>query len=106
MTRGVHDLGGLEAGPIDREEHDLELWHKRTDAMLVLLTQPKNRAFSIDALRRTIESSNAQDYESLGYYERWIGAVKELLVEQGVLTEAEIERQVDAVRARLGARGT
>ncbi len=35
--RSTHDVGGLEFGPIDREEHDLALWEKRTDAMLRLL---------------------------------------------------------------------
>ena len=35
--RAVHDVGGLEFGPIDRHEHDLALWEKRTDAMLLLL---------------------------------------------------------------------
>ena len=37
--RAVHDVGGLTLGPIDRSEHDLALWEKRTDAMLVLLRQ-------------------------------------------------------------------
>src|SRR6516165_3983063 len=32
--RAVHDIGGLTLGPIDRSEHDLALWEKRTDAML------------------------------------------------------------------------
>ena len=35
--RASHDVGGLEFGPIDRHEHDLALWEKRTDAMLILL---------------------------------------------------------------------
>jgi hypothetical protein len=52
--RAVHDVGGLAMGPIDREEHDLALWEKRTDAMLILLVGPKRAAFAIDAHRRVI----------------------------------------------------
>ena len=37
--RAVHDVGGLTLEPIDRSEHDIALWEKRTDAMLVLLRQ-------------------------------------------------------------------
>ena len=39
--RATHDVGGLEFGAIDRSEHDLALWEKRTDAMLILLVGPK-----------------------------------------------------------------
>ena len=42
--RAMHDIGGLDFGPIDRHEHDLKLWEKRTDAMLMLLTGPKKGA--------------------------------------------------------------
>ena len=27
--KGYHDIGGEEAGPIPREEHDMMLWEKR-----------------------------------------------------------------------------
>ena len=35
--RAMHDVGGSALGPIDRSEHDLALWEKRTDAMLMLI---------------------------------------------------------------------
>ena len=53
--RATHDVGGLTFGAIDRSEHDLALWEKRTDAMQRLLTRPGNRAFTVDGLRRVIE---------------------------------------------------
>ena len=35
----VHDRGGWpDAGPIDKAEHELSFWEKRTDALLVLLS--------------------------------------------------------------------
>ena len=37
--RGSHDLGGLPAGPIDKEPHDMTFWEKQIDAMNTLLAQ-------------------------------------------------------------------
>ena len=53
--RAIHDVGGLPGDKIDREEHELTLYEKRVDALLMLLAGPKNAAFRVDALRRTIE---------------------------------------------------
>ncbi len=92
--RAVHDIGGLDLGPVDRHEHDLKLWEKRTDAMLMLLTGPKKGAFKIDALRRTIEDYSQQDYDSIGYYDKWIKAIRNLVVEQEILTQEEVERRM------------
>jgi hypothetical protein len=37
----IHDRGGWpDAGPINKAEHDLSMWEKRTDALLVLLSSP------------------------------------------------------------------
>jgi hypothetical protein len=98
--RTVHDVGGLAFGPIDRTEHDLALWEKRTDAMLILLRDNKRRVLSVDAHRRMIESYGEQEYDRTTYYEKWIRAVRNLLMEQEVLTRAEIEARMAEVRAR------
>ena len=98
--RAVHDVGGLEFGPIDREEHDLALWEKRTDAMLRLLVTPGKRAFTVDGMRRVIEDYGQQAYDRTTYYEKWIRAVRNLLVEQEVLTREEVEARMAEVRAR------
>jgi hypothetical protein len=98
--RSTHDVGGLEFGPIDRHEHDLALWEKRTDAMLRLLVGPEKRAFTVDGMRRVIEDYGQQQYDRTTYYEKWIRAVRNLVVEQGVLTRQEVETRMDEVRAR------
>jgi Nitrile hydratase beta subunit len=103
--RAVHDVGGLEFGPIDREEHDLALWEKRTDAMLILLRDNKRRVLSTDAHRRMIESYGEQAYDRTTYYQKWIRAVRNLLVEQEVLTRKEIEARMAEVRARHAKAG-
>lgn len=99
--RAVHDVGGLPGGEIDRTEAAQTLFEKRVDAMLMLLTHPNIGAFKVDALRRAVESNTAQDYADLGYYAKWVRAIRTLLVEQAVVTDAEIEAKLAAVRKRL-----
>ncbi len=103
--RAAHDVGGLEFGPIDREEHDLALWEKRTDAMLRLLVSPGKRAFTVDGMRRVIEDYGQQQYDRTTYYEKWIRAVRNLIVEQGVVDREEIEARMAEVRARFEKAG-
>ena len=103
--RATHDVGGLTFGPIDRHEHDLALWEKRTDAMMILLRDNKRRALTTDAHRRTIEDYGEQEYDRTTYYEKWIRAVRNLLVEQEVLTREEIEARMAEIRARHGKAG-
>src|ERR1700682_1201421 len=98
--RAAHDVGGLEFGPIDRSEHDLALWEKRTDALLILLRDNKRRILSVDSHRRMIESYGEQEYDRTTYYEKWIRSVRNLLVEQDVLTAEEIEARMAEVRGK------
>jgi hypothetical protein len=103
--RAAHDVGGLEFGPIDRDEHDLALWEKRTDAMLRLLVSPDKRAFTVDGMRRVIEDYGQQQYDRTTYYEKWIRAVRNLVVEQEIVTREEVERRMAEVRMRLEESG-
>lgn len=100
MQRKVNDVGGLPGAPIDREEHDPTFHEKRIDAMLMLLTSPRVQAFSVDSLRRAIEQNTADDYTQRGYYEKWLYAIRQLLVEQGILTDAEIDSRIAAIKQR------
>ncbi|MBS0242524.1 MAG: nitrile hydratase subunit beta [Proteobacteria bacterium] len=102
--RKPHDIGGDPAGPVDTHEHTPTMTERRIDAMMQLLRQ-KPRAFWVtDENRRTIESLSPSTYRDSSYYEKWCYAMKSLLIEKGVLTDAEIEAKVADVRARLGAK--
>lgn len=96
---GVHDLGGRSAGPIDREEHDPTLFDLRIDAMIRLLTHPSRAVFTVDAMRRSIESHSPEEYFGLTYYEKWLHAIRRLTVEQGVISEAELAARLERLRA-------
>jgi hypothetical protein len=104
--RGIHDMGGLPAGMIDRQEHTPTMTERRIDAMMMLLRDEKRHFFVTDEHRRAMEELSPRDYEEAGYYARWVRAMRSLLVEKGVLTEAEIEARIAAVRARLEGAAT
>ena len=97
--RAVHDVGGLDFGAIDRSEHDLAQWEKRVDAMMILLYS-KQGLWTVDAMRRTIEGYGEQAYDDTEYYEKWMRAMRNLLVEQEVLGKAEIEAEMAEVAER------
>ncbi len=98
--RGVHDLGGLPGGTIDRAEHDATFWEQRVDAMLTLLADRKRRLMDTAELRRGIESLGPDAYESLSYYERWAASVATIMVEKGVIGQAELDARIAALKAR------
>lgn len=98
--RKVNDIGGLPAGPVCQDEHPSTLHEKRVDAILRILSGPKLEAFSVDAMRRAIESNTEEDYRNLGYYDKWIRAVRDLIIEQQVLGREEIETRVEQLRAK------
>ena len=99
MMRRVHDRGGWPgAGPITKAEHELTMWDKRTDAIRAALGA--KRLIRVDELRRAIESIEPAEYEQLSYYERWIIAIKTLMIEKGILTAEEIDRKMGVAQAR------
>lgn len=108
--RGVHDLGGTTAfgvafGPIDTSDHDPSLYEKRVDALLMLLIHPDREVFTIDALRRRVEDMPRPVYDSVSYYDKWAVGIRDLLIERGVLTAAEIEARMSAIASALRAKG-
>jgi len=98
--RRHHDMGGLEAGPVERREHDYAPWEKRVDAIMRLLSDPKRRILRVDELRRGIEALGPGAYDELSYYERWIASIADNLIEKGVITIDELGRRMAEIEAR------
>jgi hypothetical protein len=96
--RGPHDLGGLDAGPIDKSQHDYQPWEKRVDAILMLLAQ--KGLVTNDETRFGIETLGAEQYERLTYYEKWIASVTHALVVRGSITTDELGRKMADVATR------
>ena len=100
-NRSVSDIGGLPAGPIDTDEHEPTMTERRIDAMMMLLRDKPRSFWVTDENRRTIESLSPDFYEGSAYYERWVVAMRSLLIEKGLLDESEIEAKLAQVRARF-----
>lgn len=94
----IHDRGGWSTeGRLDRTEHQLEDWELLTDALFQALGQ--QGLVTADQLRRGVEGLERLRYEQASYYDRWITSIEKLLVEQGILTGAEIDRKVAELSA-------
>jgi hypothetical protein len=93
-----HDMGGTAAGPVPGDQHDFAIWEKRVDALMVL--SAAKGLFSVDGLRRVLEDMSEQAFETMTYYERWMAAVNQNLIEAGCYTTAELGARMTAVARR------
>ena len=96
--RSHHDMGGLPAGSVDRAEHDYSDWERRVDAMAVLLG--RKRRLTVDERRRAIETLTPQAYDALSYYERWVVALGQTLIQRGIITSTELALKMREVEKR------
>lgn len=96
--RGVHDVGGLSAGAISREEHPEEDWELRMNSMVTLLRSPKVKLMTIDEIRRNVETLGHEAHVNLTYSERALFAATSALIQRGVIGIHELGETM----ARLG----
>ncbi len=103
--RGPHDVGGLEAGPMDTSTHDTTFWEKQIDALHALVGDAKRGIVPKGQNRRYVEALGEDVYNTLNYYERWTATMSQQLLEKGILTRDEIDNKVREIRDRLEATG-
>ena len=96
--KGYHDLGGEPAGPVPQDEHELQLWEKRVEALLVLLTRKK--ILRIDENRRGLESIGKDAYMTLSYAERRMLSISNNLILKGIVTVEELAAKIAEVEDR------
>lgn len=106
MSR-VHDMGGRfgdgavhpddEAGPVFHEA-----WHAR--ALAVTLAAGALGQWNIDRSRHARERLAPADYLGFSYYEKWLAALADLLVETGVLSERDLREAGGGDRHPLAGR--
>lgn len=97
VPRAMHDLGGVPqfmCQPVDTEPHVLNDFDREVDAIRQILGQ--KRIMAVDELRRGIEALPEAEYHRLSYYQRWIRSIASILIEKGVITEAELGAALDA----------
>jgi hypothetical protein len=101
VNKGPHDLGGAAAGPIDTTDHGMKFWEKQANALRSTLGQ--KQLVRVDELRRCAEDLGDQ-YSKLAYFERTTLALRTLLLEKGLITEAELKARMAEVRRRFDAK--
>lgn len=92
MTR-AHDMGGrFGYGAIRPEGEDEPLWHEpwHDRAMALTLAAGALGQWNIDMSRHARECLSVPDYSTFSYYEKWIAALADLLVETSVLTRDDL----------------
>ena len=92
-----HDMGGEPGGPIDTVDHGMKFWEKQANALHNTLTRGK--VLRLDELRRAAEDLGERYYE-LEYFERTTHALRQVLLERGYFTEAELAAKIAEVRKR------
>lgn len=102
--RGIHDIGGLETEAFVAQEHDYEPWEKRVHALRELLAT--KGLLRVDELRRVVESQGEDNYRRRSYYEQWIWAMAQVMLERGIVSDAELGSCIAATRVRHPAPGS
>jgi nitrile hydratase subunit beta len=95
---GVHDLGGMHGfGAIVREANEPLFhadWEGRVCAFEEILCEDAGY-FTIDAFRYGIERMTPADYLRSSYYERWLTSIESNLIEQGIISDVELNARID-----------
>jgi nitrile hydratase len=101
----VHDLGGTDGiGKIERgedksgiEPYFHEEWEKRVFA---LLPQTMGQGlYNLDEFRHSIERMSPSHYLSSPYYEHWLYAMEDRLVEHGIISEEELQSRIEEIKS-------
>ena len=96
---GVHDMGGMHGlGPLDPSDDVVfhEEWEGRTLALARVLLAGMH--FSLDEFRHAMERIEPSYYLTSSYYERWLEGSITLMVEKGVVTQAEFDARLADLR--------
>ncbi|SPJ24799.1 nitrile hydratase subunit beta [Palleronia abyssalis] len=106
MTR-IHDMGGrFGDGPVTPEPEGArvfaEAWHAR--ALALTLASGSLGQWTLDRSRHARERLAPADYATFTYYEKWVAALTDLLVETETITRAELEGGETALSPLAGKR--
>jgi nitrile hydratase len=105
MTR-VHDMGGRFGDGAVLPEAEQPVfhtdWHAR--ALAVTLACGALGQWNLDTSRHARERLKPTDYARFSYYEKWIAALANLLVEKGVVTRDELAGRAAPGESPLAAR--
>lgn len=90
---GVHDMGGMDGfGPVN-PERDEPVFHAPWESRVLAMTRAMGAAngWSIDMQRFAREKLPPGFYLDATYYEKWFFAMRQMLLDHGVIDAAEVE---------------
>lgn len=99
ITKLPNDIGGNQAGPIKMVDKQILPWEKNCHAFLDVLDV--NKIINTEEKRRGVEDMGKELIGKLSYYERWVVAANNILLQKQILTPDEISKATEKVRARL-----
>jgi nitrile hydratase subunit beta len=88
----INDVGGVEGfGAVDVLD-DPAPFHADWEGHVFALNGAliSQGVYNLDEFRDAVEQMPPADYLAASYYERWLVAIRRLLVDKGVLTPAEL----------------
>ena len=97
-NRGPQDIGGDPAGPVDTIDHGMKFWERQANGLRSVLQ--RKQILRTDELRRAAEDLGER-YSQLQYFEITTSALRTVLIEKGLITEAELQAKMKEVRARF-----
>src|SRR5881628_2280237 len=90
---GVHDMGGMHGvGRVEIEKSEPVFhseWEARVHALNIACSF--HRKWNIDVGRHSRERIPPAEYLASTYYEKWLRGLEMLLVENGLVTQKELE---------------
>jgi nitrile hydratase beta subunit len=86
---GVHDMGGLQDMAPMRREHDEPVFHAEWERRIFALFNAVDVEWPYR--RYQIELIPPADYLHMSYYEKWLMALPQILIDTAMATPAEIE---------------
>lgn len=90
---GVHDMGGMDGfGPV-KPEHNEPIFHAPWESRVLAMTRAMGAAngWTIDMQRFAREKLPPGFYLDATYYEKWFYAMRQMLLDHGVIDAAEVE---------------
>ena len=109
---GPHDLGGAQGfGPIAPETNEPVFhaeWERRAAALSLAMNA--TGMWNIDIVRHSRERIPPAEYLAASYYEKWLKGLERLLVENGLVTDEELEngpqhQPAGVIEEQAGCRG-
>jgi len=88
---GVHDMGGMQGLGDLHYEREEPMFHARWEGRVHALWHAVGAHGKWRGIRTKMELIPAADYLRMSYYERWLTALTERIVESGLATRDEIE---------------